>query len=223
KGNQQNFSDVHAHFKRHVSCPYKISGKEKWVDQAQKRVEGNNFDIRKHLVEYDDVMNRHRSLIYAERQRILALRPTEDDWLHRRIIETLAADERRIIDVKVERYGLPLWREVEQAIFLRVIDSFWLEHLNSMQQLRDGIGLQAYGQHDPLVEYKHQAYELFQTLRQRIETQAINVVLRAEPQLADGTVPSAQGPDLSQAKAKPNRNDPCFCGSGQKYKKCHGK
>ncbi len=193
------------------------------LESAQKRVEGNNFDIRKHLVEYDDVMNRHRSLIYAERQRILALRPTEDDWLHRRIIETLAADERRIIDVKVERYGLPLWREVEQAIFLRVIDSFWLEHLNSMQQLRDGIGLQAYGQHDPLVEYKHQAYELFQTLRQRIETQAINVVLRAEPQLADGTVPSAQGPDLSQAKAKPNRNDPCFCGSGQKYKKCHGK
>lgn len=192
------------------------------LESAQKRVEGNNFDIRKHLVEYDDVMNRHRSLIYAERQRILDFKPTEDDWLHQRIFETLSAEERQMIENKVQRYGLPLWREVEQAIFLRVIDSFWLEHLNSMQQLRDGIGLQAYGQHDPLVEYKHQAYELFQTLRQRIETQAISVVLRAEPQLAGESTKPVASPDLSQVQAKPNRNEPCFCGSGKKFKRCHG-
>lgn len=248
------------------------------IEQAQKRVEGHNFDIRKHLVEYDDVMNKHRQIIYHKRQGILAYNPASEEWLHKDVEDMLADEEVPNYQAKLKAFGLEAMRQLERIVYLRVIDMFWIDHLNAMQELREGIGLRGYGQHDPLVEYKHEAYNLFQRLLQAIDDEVINIILKTElaPQtqlvapertlvlqgadesLAGGalsnvaktetpqTVASEVRKDINQATAqagnvqvsvrqaavaatpaenpyaKVGRNDPCPCGSGKKFKKCHG-
>ncbi len=248
------------------------------LEQAQKRVEGHNFDIRKHLVEYDDVMNKHRQIIYQKRREIMFYDSTKENWLHEDVQEMLADDEAAIYQKKLEQFGEPAMKQLERAVYLQVIDMFWIDHLNAMQELREGIGLRGYGQHDPLVEYKHESYGLFQRLRQAIDDEVVSILLRAElakvePEPLDiqrplilqgadeslaggainlanlGTGPDHDHPDNSANQANnvqvsvrqtpaappalesstaPNehtkigRNDPCYCGSGKKYKKCHG-
>ncbi|MBI3495433.1 preprotein translocase subunit SecA [Candidatus Berkelbacteria bacterium] len=277
----------------------------KSIEQAQKKVEGHNFDIRKHLLEYDDVLNKHREAIYKKRRLILESKGKNGAGeivpLHEEIMEILG-DERAAYEKKYERHGAQVMSGVEQAVYLRVIDTFWIEHLNLMAELREGIGLRGYAQRDPLVEYKQEAYALYQRLLRSIEDEVANVVSKVEinaqaqaapaPQptqvieqgaqqeasgdvLEESTSPSVQdkptvpqdaskveqstktatsgvtvtvrkrGEKTSQlanqqsgglidqptgsltdrfptAIPKVGRNEPCPCGSGKKFKKCHG-
>jgi len=251
------------------------------IEQAQKRVEGHNFDIRKHLVDYDDVMNKHRTVIYHKRNQIMETDPAKDEWLHHDIIDMLDDEERKIFDEKVKRFGDAAMKQLERIVYLRTIDQFWMDHLNAMQELREGIGLRGYGQHDPLVEYKHEAYNLFQRLLDAIDDEVAEILLKAElaqtqptperarplvfkgadESLAGGAIsnltavedvapqnlptppPVAQPPTrdyqesnsgvrvavrqagtvIHEEHRKIGRNDPCYCGSGKKFKRCHGK
>lgn len=252
------------------------------IEQAQKKVEGHNFDIRKHLVDYDDVMNKHREVIYRKRRKILELNSQSDDWLHEEIVEMLAEDERPKYLEKVKNIGLENFRQIEKMVYLRTIDTLWIEHLNTMTELREGIGLRGYGQRDPLIEYKEEAYHVFQRLIGSVENQVVEMLLKleiklspnqaapvqasrplemqganeslaggaidqpevanppvmekpiAEPQNKSGVTVSIReradqslsgGAATTQTRAFPKvgRNEPCPCGSGKKYKKCHGK
>lgn len=239
------------------------------IEQAQKKVEGHNFDIRKHLVEYDDVMNKHREAIYRKRRLILDGKGKDGadiTDLHDEIISMFNDEELPAYQEKIKRYGIDMMKQAEQQIYLRVIDQMWVEHLNSMEELRTGIGLRGYGQKDPLVEYKQESYLMFNRLLDAIEAQLIDILLKIEAiQTAPAPSPTPaviieQGAEeepsgevikeeiasqnmdnnisltvrkkgqvveqtggVNSAVAKVGRNDLCPCGSGKKYKKCHGK
>ncbi len=275
----------------------------KSIEQAQTKVEGHNFDIRKHVVQYDDVMNQHRDVIYRQRRRILDhanLKPTvmemvegeiqrafdvfaatedAEDWdvegLHAELKAVLPLPPNftpkylsglghdafdRVIDLahelydkKEEELGEEKMRTLERLVLLRVIDRLWVYHLTALEELRQGIGLVGYGQRDPLVEFKREAYDMFEQLnshiRQSTARQIYHVTIttpatRPEPpknvkesgpsEAGGGTGQrvAAAGSDVSAtgtggngagpANRKLGRNDPCPCGSGKKYKKCHG-
>lgn len=315
----------------------------KSIEEAQKKVEGHHFDTRKHLVEYDDVINKHRTIIYRRRREALSLYA---DTLHRAehhgvengLSEAVVPDEHgearslkqvilSLIDDEIERLvtahtatdeesewniaavydavhalfpveeeqrkalediratagdkladaharttligylsdlahasydrfesqtgdairavypsvdaSLAI-RQIEKDLIIRTIDQYWVEHLEAIDHLRHGIGLRGYGQRDPLVEYKREAYRLFTELMAMINKQIVYTIFKigmvsapqqsAVPQNATYTAPSKTGDgsavsQTSQAQATPKvgRNDPCPCGSGKKYKKCHGK
>ncbi|MEI6039790.1 MAG: preprotein translocase subunit SecA [Candidatus Berkelbacteria bacterium] len=240
------------------------------IESAQKKVEGHNFDIRKQLVEYDDVANKHRQAIYTKRKHIL-----QSKSIHEDILNLLDDDTRSVYEKKYNSIGAEVMDEVERMVYLRSIDTIWVEHLNALEVLRDGIGLRGYGQRDPLVEYKAEAYHLFQRLMTSIDNQAVEILLKAEinprplsierqPQrkmkmqgadenMAGGAIASARpvvhneskpgnskngvevtvrqktqtndvnSPSVSSAFGHVGRNDECPCGSGKKFKKCHGK
>ena len=314
------------------------------IERAQRRVEAHNFDIRKHLLEYDDVMNRQRTVIYA--QRLLALeegdlrgtiqemmeelvservathlasgdRYEEDDWKRlwndasQLLLRPLALPEsgdrlptpeeaeeivlerfRSAYEEKEREMSAPILRELERHVYLDVIDEHWMDHLREMDHMREGISLRAYGQRDPLLEYKKEAFEMFEELMRSIREETVRTLFRAAlvmepapqrgapaasafpsgmphggalaegaparprgvggaprirvgrqqeqhaavtafgtPEAADarpggaGPVGRApQPPPSAPAVAEPKvgRNDPCPCGSGKKYKKCHG-
>ena len=238
------------------------------IESAQRRVEGHNFDIRKHLVEYDDVMNKHREYLYRLRRRILFGKETnttpennvlvsdQTNWLHQETVSKMDEGQTETYQAKAERWGVALTEEVERAIWLRTIDTLWIEHLNAMEALRTGIGLRGYGQHDPLVAYRQEGYQLFERLKQGIEQETVNLLLNLEVQQsaqrsgisdqesrrqlrlqgADDSrsagfssgVPDQMNQEIernatvSPEADKVGRNDPCPCGSGKKYKKCHG-
>ncbi len=242
----------------------------KSIETAQKRVEGHNFDIRKHVVEYDDVMNKHREVIYRKRYKLLQLEVSTDGtnpyeketWLHKELMELMSDEERDQYNQKIKQYGLPIIQAVERQIYLQTIDEYWREHLNQMEELRTGIGLRGYGQVDPLVEYKREAYSLFERLIDSIDNQVMQNMLRIEitqeppkvqPQeetnlvfqgadesLSGGSIVPTSGnleeaaeqvqatvkEHVTQAQSNDQptvgRNDPCPCGSGKKFKKCHG-
>lgn len=276
------------------------------IENAQKKVEARNFDIRKHVLQYDQVLNEQRDLIYTQRRKVLAggdgLRDAAldavrrvcdglvdahysedvhpDDWDPASLIEAaeqsfmpprvLQADQFRDLrkaevkeklaqaavafyDAKEKRVGPELMRELERVIFLRTVDEKWIDHLTAMDDLRDGVGLRAYAQKDPLVEYKMEAFDMFQNMIEGIQDDVVRALFRLEirreqpRQAGDG--PAAEGgvraelaPVLqlkrrqmvtsgpSDGPAQPvrvekqvGRNDPCPCGSGKKYKKCHGR
>lgn len=148
------------------------------IEQAQRKVEGHNFDIRKHLVEYDDVMNKHRESVYKKRNKILNLDHKKDNWLHEELEDIMDDDELKSYTEKVKLAGIENIRALEKMIYLRTIDTLWVEHLNTMTELREGIGLRGYGQRDPLVEYKQEAFNLFQNLIAEIENQVIDMLLK---------------------------------------------
>ena len=189
------------------------------IEGAQRKVEGYNFDIRKHLVEYDDVMNKHREVIYRKRRRILELQDSTEDSVKEEILEMVNREiesiinrniedkERTISELKVifgdvkldnlaidnlkkvalelynekeKRYGVEVMRNIERAVYLRTIDSLWVEHLTTMDELREGIGLRGYGQRDPLVEYKSEAYRLFEDLMASIDSSIVRTIFRVE-------------------------------------------
>lgn len=265
----------------------------KSIEHAQKKVEARNFDIRKHVLEYDDVMNQQREIIYGERKKILngdnlrenivgminhiikaemnqyaneKLYPEEwqldelikdaekiyasPDQLKKSELENLSRDELKEFLEKVaadnykareDTYGAETMRELERVIMLRVVDDKWMEHLDHMDMLREGINLRAYGQRNPLVEYKIEALTMFEEMEAAIQDQIamlmyhVAVVQKEEEKIADRlqTAQASHGDDVSPAETKKTpktadgkkigRNDPCPCGSGKKYKNCCGK
>ncbi len=264
------------------------------IEQAQQRVESHNFDIRKHVVEYDDVMNTHRDVIYKERDKVLSGETMRDTimtmleeeieamgamYLHaaqpdfeafRASIDAMlpgfpegaltdsnvTADEAidealEIIDhayqALEEEVGDATQRLVERLVLLRTIDTLWVEHLTAMDEMRQGIGLRAYGQADPLVSYKHEAHDMWGQLLERIRELVSRQVLHARltVQAAEQAMAQEQAPKrvresgpadsdsgetsgasatatATRVVAKIGRNEPCPCGSGKKYKRCHG-
>ncbi len=267
----------------------------KSIESAQKKVEGHNFDIRKNLVEYDDVMNRHREVIYAKRRKALEnenLRPEVMEMVENEFKGIVAAhtdvrtgvmDREKVVeatakivpldnklveqikktlpeelsdflmkhaealyDWRTKRVGEPLTRLAERLTYLRVLDNLWISHLEAMTGLREGIGLRAIGQKDPLVEYKAEGYRLFQQLIGTMESEIASTIYKVEitPAVEQAPVETAltkaaeKSAEGAAAETKPRRqaktfkqnaegktekvgrNDPCPCGSGLKYKKC---
>ena len=255
------------------------------IESAQKKIENNNYGIRKNLLEYDQVMNEQREIIYEERRRVLdgeSMRDaiykmitdiTEncvdivigddtdyDDWnleelntlllptiplrvINRGRINTpkknalkqqLKEEAVKLYEAKEAEFPEPeAIRELERVILLKVIDRKWMDHIDDMDQLRQGVGLQAYGQRDPLVEYKLSGYEMFDDMTQNIREETIRVLfhVRVEQKVEREQVAKVTGTnkDDSLAKAPVKRenakiypNDPCPCGSGKKYKQCCG-
>jgi preprotein translocase subunit SecA len=263
------------------------------IENAQKKVEAHNFDIRKQLLEYDDVMNKQREVIYQHRRAILTGEafadelqammedvvtgfvdvycPAEqypEEWDFKGLVEAIegqfglnvAIDELKdlgrdaVRDELIERVkkgyqnkeqelGPELLRYLEKNILLQVIDHHWKDHLLGMDQLRDGIGLRGYGQKDPLIEYKREGYDMFAAMMDRIKGDALERLFRVQLVRGEQPPPAVQaarpvprltlnrGNDQPAETPKPvqrigdkvGRNDPCPCGSGKKYKKCHGR
>ena len=263
------------------------------IEQAQKKVEGRNFDIRKHILEYDNVMNEQRKVIYAQREKILKEEDLKEQIGHMvnnlidQMMEMYAPTKRdaeewdieglipygeqfflpagRVTEEKLRTMGREemaeylketahsyyqereqevtslMMRELERIVMLRVQDSKWIDHLDAMEILRQGINLRAYGQKNPLQEYKLESYDMFQELMQTMQEDIIRYIYRveiaAEPEdhlegsrenispNGEGTVPLADQPRVEKPIEKedgPGRNDECPCGSGKKYKKCCG-
>ncbi|NLX71077.1 MAG: preprotein translocase subunit SecA [Clostridiales bacterium] len=259
----------------------------KQIEQAQKKVEGRNFDIRRHVLQYDNVMNVQREVIYKQRRSVLEGENLRDaimdmvstvventinmytegldnpeDWNIRGIIEYLeelflpkgsvvVTQEEihnitredlkyRIMEVAEETYrkveeqnGPDNMREVERVILLRVVDKKWMDHIDNMDQLRQGIGLRAYAQRDPVIEYQIEGYEMFEEMIRSIQEETISLLYRVKveqnmpkrEQVAQ-PVRATHGESVKKPVVrgeKIGRNDPCPCGSGKKYKKCCGR
>lgn len=251
------------------------------LENAQKKVENHNFDIRKHVLEYDDVINQQREVIYGERRKVLygedlkeTIATMIDDVIDQ-VVDNFAGDqkfsdnwdlpglytyvEQNILpqpdfgledlkgmtshDMKVllqdethdiyeEReaeLGSETMRELERMVLLRIIDEKWMDHIDAMDQLRNGIGLRAYAQKDPLIEYRFEAYEAFQTMIYSIKEDVVRFILRVRvvQKLEEKAMVENQGEDAVKkpvkAGAKIGRNEMCPCGSGKKYKKCCGR
>jgi preprotein translocase subunit SecA len=287
------------------------------LENAQKKVESQNFEIRKQVLEYDNVMNKQRQVIYEQRQQILHGEDLKDSILNmiEKLIDKILdiyihedvhheewdlaglinyaqslflseedleleeikgfgrkAIKDELLELAREKYesreeevSLEIMREIEKIVMLKVVDQKWMDHLHAMDDLRQGIGLRAYGQRDPLVEYKHEAFEMFQGMIDNIREDIVKYIFRVElvsgemrgregrTEISRGEVPSAyeaareqqelQELQSKQAQAQqqqhqneeevkrepivkeeePGRNDPCPCGSGEKYKRCCGR
>ena len=267
----------------------------KAIERAQTQVEGRNFETRKHLLEYDDVMNKQREAIYKLRRDILEGREGRDyvmglaedildglldlhcpeksdpqDWdltgLRTEMLayfnvnaggmnlDELGIDELRetlwkIIEEryaeKESRHDPEVIRGFERAIMLQSVDTAWKDHLLALDHLKEGIGLRGYGQRDPLQEYKKESFDLFDMMRERVENDIVQKLFRFEPMTEEQVIeqrvrqqraaprielsapPKVEGqrpqqPAANRGEVKVGRNDPCPCGSGKKYKKCHG-
>jgi preprotein translocase subunit SecA len=294
----------------------------KSIETAQTKVEGHNFDIRKHVVEYDDVMNTQRDVIYTERRKILegadlkaniqqyineeiegiVLANTQDEWDMEALINEVNAIvklpeeftpealaeyspeemQEKIIAFATDAYedrqdavGEEMMRHMERLVMLRSIDSLWVEHLTATEEMRQGIGLMAYGQKDPLVAYKHEAHDMWGQLLANVRNRIVRSIYHVEiaqrqapapppatvamqPAVSEGNgatqatpIATSAGEQAQRAAAaavgvkapprnlrtnqpgetssttvvaaqKVGRNDPCHCGSGKKFKKCHG-
>ncbi|MBC7075752.1 MAG: preprotein translocase subunit SecA [Syntrophomonadaceae bacterium] len=251
------------------------------LENSQKKVESRNFSIRKNVLEYDDVINQQREVIYGERRKVLLgenLKTTvssmiddvveqtvenfagearfSDDWdlpgflayveqhilprLDFRIedIKGMTKDEVKkllaerthaMYEAREKELGSEVMRELEKAVMLRIIDEKWMDHIDAMDQLRNGIGLRAYAQKDPLIEYKFEAFEAFQSMVYSIKEDVVRYILRVrvvqkpeERKTVEGQAEETQKKPVRTGK-KIGRNDPCPCGSGKKYKKCCGR
>ena len=182
----------------------------KAIESAQAKVEGMNFDLRKHVLDYDDVMNKHREVFYRKRRQMLEKPPILE--IIKKAGFTEADYQKREKEVGEENM-----RQLEKLVCLQVLDAFWVEHLENMEYLRDSVRLRAYGQQDPLVEYKTEGHKMFKRLLEAIDTTIANTILKAELKFHPRPVLGKLG------RKKIGRNDPCPCGSGKKYKKCHGR
>lgn len=213
------------------------------LENAQSKIEGFNFDSRKHILEYDDILNHQRKTVYERRRSILLGTPEEVD---QKIMEVVGenADMKKIVDDKIAQIGKERFLSVARQLMLQTIDMFWVEHLEIMDYTRSSVNLRAYGQRDPLVEYKKEGLRLFKEMQLATNVQILNIL----PHIAGGIItPEAvelkevhdkaqvigegdgsvknSGQSNSSANKNPElgRNDPCYCGSGKKFKKCHGK
>ncbi len=258
----------------------------KAIENAQKNLEGRNFDSRKHVLQYDEVMNEQRKIIYKQRQAVLdgqdisgtiksmmeavidsalddfvGISDIPEHWdlkslnafannninaLGEFVVEDSELDtitredlKERLMDIAERRYDEQEeifgenMRELERVIMLRVVDTLWMDHLDEMEHVKREIGLRAYGQHDPVVEYRNVGSELYEGMLDAIKRDTVRYILTAKPRVeikreqvakpidtgSDGSL----GNQPARAKKTPGRNDPCPCGSGLKYKNCCGK
>ena len=207
------------------------------LESAQTKIEGFNFDSRKHILEYDDVLNHQRKTIYERRRKIL-LGTAEE--VEEKVMEVVGNDEKlkKIVNDKIAQIGRDRFLVVVRQLMLQTIDMFWVEHLELMDYTRSSVNLRAYGQRDPLVEYKKEGLRLFREMQTAINNQIINLL----PHIAGGIITpeavelkeiheqaqvigSGDGDSKNNTVSKKpevGRNDPCPCGSNKKYKKCHG-
>ena len=213
------------------------------LESAQSKIEGFNFDSRKHLLEYDDVLNRHRDVIYKRRREIVhkaKTRQLKEYVVH--IVEENGHSKHEY-DEKERELGEEQMRQAEKIVCLRVIDSVWIEHLENMEHLRDTVRLRAYGQRDPLLEYKNEGRMMFDSLLSTIDELITNSIFRVQithqhtqahqhvaysssstsssVSAGGGTFGGNVSVDRRQGThTKIGRNDPCPCGSGKKWKRC---
>jgi preprotein translocase subunit SecA len=203
----------------------------KVLEEAQSRIEGFNLDARSHLLEYDNVINKHRETIYRKRKEILEI---EDEKRKAQIIELLAkyGYSTEEYEKREKEIGAATMRQAEKIVFLRVLDSYWVEHLENLESLQDAVRLRAYGQQDPLIEFKNEAHKMFKGLLDTIDAEAAKVLNGIKPASKEeiererASMAMASSP---QNAPKVGRNDPCPCGAKHpdgrpiKYKHCHGK
>ena len=254
------------------------------IENAQKRVESRNFDIRKHVLNYDDVMNQQREIIYTQRRAVLTgeniqeqiidmiekviadtiarysgASPHPEEWelasfleyvenvilpnhnltakqiadmAQEEVEELLFEEAKSLYASREEQFGSELMREIERAVTLQVVDTRWKDHLDAMDQLREGIGLRAYGQRDPLNEYRKEAFDMFQGMIEAIQEDVVTYIMRVTPKITTQVPEEPQKVSENRYDDQPQvqkprrigeqtgRNDPCPCGSGKKYKKC---
>lgn len=291
-------SGLMTRFKMPENIPLQHPIVSRAIEQAQTKVEGYNFDIRKHLVEYDDVLNKQREIIYQRRRTVLEAGEDKDNLrdeikekvneaiinlvnllsaeaydrektINEKIIDSFATiipfdenskaqiikqlEQLKDIDKKIEfltkisddiykmrdeQMGRELMRQVERFVMLSVIDNLWMDHLDAIENLRQGIGLRGYGQKDPLVEYKNEGFSMFEKLISAIDDEIVHRIYKVQVQQAptiqrkdtkiQTNAPQSETGEVKQKpiekeenKKKLGRNDPCWCGSGKKYKKCH--
>ena len=256
----------------------------KTIEGAQKKKEGTNFAIRKNVLQYDDVMNKQRELIYAQRNKVLngedikdtvrkmveetidvycgvfLADPISDNWdlkglkeyflgwvtdiddleftteklnsmTKTDVADLLKAKANARYDAREQEYGNEIMREMERVMLLRSVDTNWMDHIDAMDQLRQGIGLRAYGQHDPVVEYRNESYDMFEAMTNTIREQTAKLVLSVRiktneevkrEKVAEETS-TGEKPLTVRGKGVVGKNAPCPCGSGKKYKRCCGK
>jgi preprotein translocase subunit SecA len=192
------------------------------IESAQGKIEGFNFDARKHILDYDDVLNKQRETIYSKRNEIL-----EKGDLKEMVLPLLEKYGYTMEDYekKEQEVGSENMRQIEKVASLRVIDTLWIEHLENMESLKDSVRLRAYGQRDPLVEYKKEGLIMFRELLDSYEKMLIETIMRASinAQSAPTQMQTvSEDRESSVQKSETGRNDPCPCGSGKKYKKCCG-
>ena len=192
------------------------------IERAQAKIEGYMLDVRHHLLEYDDVMNKQRGAIYKMRRNILF---DSDEEIQKKISDLMDEKELKQYKEKTEKLG-DEFKQAAKFIMLRTIDMFWMEHLETMECLRQSVSLRAYGQLDPLIEYKNEGGRLFNQMLKTIDNAIVDMLLKAElrhetgPQQQRQTIESRRPAERGKRQAKLGRNDPCPCGSGKKYKKC---
>ncbi|MCL2336690.1 MAG: preprotein translocase subunit SecA [Firmicutes bacterium] len=253
----------------------------KSIEGAQKRVEARNFNTRKHVLEYDDVMNQQRELIYQQRMKVLQeqdlkevvlqmiaesvarsveiycpdgvipeewdltgllshaeqlylpgheLEPADLEGVGREALKELLLDKATAAyEAREAELGEEVLRELEQVVLLRVVDEKWMDHLDAMDQLREGINLRAYGQKNPLIEYKFESYQMFQNMVESIQEDVVRYMFRVNVVQAPEQRQTVENKYQEEGAAQPvrkeekiGRNSPCPCGSGKKYKKCCG-
>lgn len=189
------------------------------IENAQSKIEGMNFDARKHVLEYDDVMNKHRGVIYKKRRELLGM---DKEELKVEILDLVKKHglQEEDYNKKEKEIGEENMRQVEKVVSLRVLDMLWLEHLENMEYLRDSVRLRAYGQRDPLVEYKSDGHKMFQKMLDQLEISIANTILKVSLNKQPSSVQQQTSSPSAITKNSPGRNDPCHCGSGKKYKKC---
>ncbi|OQB13847.1 MAG: preprotein translocase subunit SecA [Firmicutes bacterium ADurb.Bin193] len=256
------------------------------IESAQKKVEGRNFDIRKHVLQYDDVMNQQRELIYAQRSKVLEGENLRDyilsmiDSVAKKIVDITAGESEHgddfswetfytlmlekfgivvrleprkcreitkdellefvleashnVYEKKEQQIGSEAMRELERIVLLQVVDNLWMDHIDAMDQLRSGIGLRAYAQKDPVIEYKFEGMDMFEEMIASIKEETVRHIYHARvntelkrEQVAKPVSESLAGAEDNTNKPvkksnKVGRNEPCPCGSGKKYKKCCG-
>lgn len=192
------------------------------IESAQAKIESMNFEARKHLLDYDDVLNKHREIIYKKRNEILEAKEIKTKikaWIQE-------AEEKKLFENKEKELG-EKFNYLAKIVSLRTIDMLWMNHLENMESLRDSVKLRAYGQKDPLVEYKNEGHKMFKELLSVIENNIIKTILQAglrnQSEKPRPIINLNERESSASSKDKIGRNDPCPCGSGKKYKKCCGK
>ncbi|MBZ9577566.1 preprotein translocase subunit SecA [Patescibacteria group bacterium] len=199
----------------------------KAIESAQSKVEGMNFDARKHILEYDDVMNKHREVFYKKRRELLEKAGAGN--LRQQILEIVkkAGFSEKDYEKREKEVGEENMRQLEKAVCLKVLDTLWVEHLENMGHLRDSVRLRAYGQQDPLVEYKSEGHRMFRRLLQSIDLTIANAVFKAELKVQTQKERAVFARPGRTSAGKIGRNDPCPCGKinpktgkPMKYKKC---
>jgi preprotein translocase subunit SecA len=185
------------------------------LENAQEKVEGFHFDNRKHTLAYDDVLNLQRKTVYERRRKVLSGDRDEIDVI---LNETFFRKE-ELLSEKMKQFSTDDFYLLAQRIILSLVDLLWMEHLETMDYLRSSVNLRAYGQHDPLVEYKKEGLRLYKEMQRRFEEHLLHMLMEAK-----GVPVETKSAEISHDKEfeGAGRNDPCPCGSGKKFKKCHG-